>query len=129
MLCCYVFLLFLRSKVPHKVRDEGSGWAVRVLFIEVTTSSNLTFHSLKHNKNIKKLILDHNQTIRQIKERHSDLSMYKTLTLPILLCNSRIWSPHYASRVYLLKFVHHKFFRYLTFRLGKPFSLWGSWFR
>lgn len=48
--------------------------------------------------------------------------LYKTLCLPILLYNSQIWSPHYANHVKLLESVQHKFFRYLAFRLGKPFS-------
>ena len=48
--------------------------------------------------------------------------LYKTILRPILLYNSQIWSPHLISHVRLLESVQHKFFRYLAYRLGVPFS-------
>ena len=48
--------------------------------------------------------------------------LYKTLVRPILLYNSQIWSPHYNTHCKLLESVQHKFFRYLAYRQGIPFS-------
>ena len=48
--------------------------------------------------------------------------LYKTLVRPILLYNSTIWSPHHESHIRKLESLQHKFFRYLAFRRGTPFS-------
>ena len=48
--------------------------------------------------------------------------LYKTLARSVLLFNSQIWSPYYDKYIVKLESVQHKFFRYLAYRMGMPFS-------
>jgi len=60
------------------------------------------------------------RSVSDFKNPSTLVYLYKTLVRPILLNDHQIWSPFYKEYEKKLESVQHKFFRKLSYRLGRP---------
>ena len=59
---------------------------------------------------------------RVFRNSQSLIYLYRALVVPGLLYGSPIWSPYIKECITILEATHHRFIRFLLFRIGKPMS-------
>jgi len=60
------------------------------------------------------------RSVSDFKNPSTMVYLYKTLVRPVLLNDHQIWSPFYKEHEKRLESVQHKFFRKLSYRMGRP---------